>query len=36
MMSEEIDSMLEGLEDGQGQINYEGKSKLLCIPNADF
>lgn len=30
MTDEEVDTLLSGVEDNQGQVNYEGMSRHLC------
>lgn len=36
MSEEEVDLLLGGLEDNQGQINYEGKKKGFCLHHFEF
>lgn len=33
LTDEEVDSLLQGIEDGQGQVNYEGQSPILPYSN---
>jgi Ca2+-binding EF-hand superfamily protein len=29
LTDEEVDTLLQGIEDGQGQVNYEGKDIII-------
>ena len=31
LTDEEVDTLLQGIEDGQGQVNYEGMNRLYKV-----
>lgn len=34
MTDEEVDTLLSGVEDNQGQVNYEGQGMTIVLINA--